>query len=84
MSGKHIEKRDISKHNNRLTQKEIDKDRVRRYLNRNFGKNAFFKNGKIKLSSLIHLKKNLKNSANSSLKEAVNDAINLKRYRMRE
>ena len=80
MSGK----RDMNKHNIKLKQKELDKDRVRKYLNRNFGKNAFFKNGKIKISSLIHLKKNLKDSANASLKEAVNDAINLKRYRMRE
>ena len=84
MSGKHTEKRDMNKHNIKLKQKELDKDRVRKYLNRNFGKNAFFKNGKIKISSLIHLKKNLKDSANASLKEAVNDAINLKRYRMRE
>lgn len=73
-----------STHEDRKRNKEIHKDRVRKYMKEKYGDKAFTKKGKLKLTMLRHAKKELKNEHKTSLEKAVTEAINFNSKRMRE
>ena len=73
-----------STHEDRKRNKEIHKDRVRKYMKEKYGDKAFTKKGKLKLTMLRHAKKELKNEHKTNLEKAVTEAINFNSKRMRE
>lgn len=73
-----------STHEDRKRNKEIHKDRVRKYMKEKYGDKAFTKSGKLKISALRRAKKELKNEHKTSLERAVTEAINFDHKRMRE
>lgn len=58
--------------------KKENKGRVKRYQRKRYGSKAFNSDGTLKMSYLRKSKEHLKNSDNTSLKRAVQEAINFK------
>ena len=58
-----------------------DTGRTRRYMKRKYGKKAFTDRGTLRLSYLRKAKDALKDSKNTSLKRAIQEAINFKSKR---